>query len=364
MKKKIVVVTWTGVHNYGTALQSYSLQYAIEKLGCDVSVMDKIQFTSIAGKIKREIKRILHNIKEDRNGKSYKMRIFHQTFQTIVRPSSKRELRKLVSETDVFVSGSDQIWNTAHKYDPMMFLDFAKDKKRISYASSMGTGEIPEIYRPMIQEHLKYYGNISVREKTAAILLSDLTERNDIETVLDPTFLLDHNEWHLFAKHSRMDVEVPEKYILCYFVGNNLYYKLQVTDVKEKSGINNVVVVLLKGSQPVDFGQTVTVSNASPNDFVRLIENAELVCTDSFHATAISINFSKPFVELLRFSDNSKTSQNSRIYDLLNHYGLSDRLYNNSSSVWLNPINYDGVNTILGLDREKSWAYLRKSLEQ
>lgn len=364
MKKKIVIVTWTGVHNYGTSLQSYSLQFAIKKLGYDVSIMDKIQYTSIVGKIKRLIKGLLYNLKDNPKGKSYKMRIFHQTFQTIVRPSSKRELQRMVSKTDVFVSGSDQIWNTAHRYDPMMFLDFAKDKKRISYASSMGTGEIPEIYRPMIKEHLKYYSNISVREKTAAKLLSDLTGRNDIVTVLDPTFLLDHNEWHLFAKHSRMDVEVPEKYILCYFVGNNSYYKQQVTDVKEKSGINKVVVVLLKESQPVDFGQTVTVGNASPNDFVRLIENAELVCTDSFHATAISINFSKPFVELLRFSDNSKTSQNSRIYDMLSHYGLSDQLYNNSSSVWLNPINYDGVNTILGSDREKSWAYLRESLEQ
>lgn len=362
MNKKIVIVTWTGVHNYGTALQSYSLQYAIEKLGYDVSIMDKLQYISIVGKVKRWAKEILHKRKENRNGKSYRMKQFHQTFQRIIRPSSKKKLQKLISETDVFVSGSDQIWNTTHRYDPLMFLDFAMDKKRISYATSMGTGVIPETYKSVINEHLKKYSYISVREETATLLLSNLTGRDDIETVLDPTFLLDHNEWHLFGEYSDLDIEIPEKYILCYFVGSNSYYRQQVADVKEKSGITNIVAVLLKESQPVDVGQTITVSNASPNDFVRLIEKSAMVCTDSFHATAISINFSKPFVELLRFSDNSQLSQNSRIYDLLNHYGLPDYIYSNSSSKWLNPIIYDRVNKILDSDRERSWNYLTKSL--
>ena len=364
MNKRVVVVTWTGVHNYGTALQSYSLQYAIEKLGYNVLIMDKVHYISIWGQIKRMIMNLLCILKRNRNGKSYRMMQFHQTFQKIFRPSTIKELQKLVSETDVFVSGSDQIWNTAYRYDSMMFLDFAKTKKRISYATSIGTGVIPETFKPMISAHLMKYSNISVREKTAALLLADLTGRNDIVTVLDPTFLLDHREWHLFAQYSVLDVELPEKYILCYFVGENLCYKQQVSDIKEKSGISNVVVVLLKETQCVNIGgQTITIDNASPNDFVKLIENASIICTDSFHATAISINFSKPFVEFLRFNDNSQTSQNSRIYDLLHHYGLSDYVYNVFSSKWLEPINYVNVNKILDSDRTESWTYLRKSLE-
>lgn len=360
--KKVVIVTWIGVYNYGTALQSFALQYAISRLGFDVCIMDKIQNLSLVDKLKKRVRRLLSPTKVNRNSKQYRMNYFHHKFQNIVRPQNKQSLDKLIKETDVFVSGSDQIWNVTHRYDPLMFLEFAKDKKRISYATSIGTDSIPEQYKEKVIAHLKKYSKISVRESSAAAHLKSLTGRDDIETVLDPTFLLEADNWRNFAKHSDLPIALPQRYILCYFVGNNDYYRQQVRDIKEKTGIPDVIVVLLKESQPCYVDNALVVDNANPNDFVYLIDNATMVCTDSFHATALSINLSIPFVDLLRFQENTSGSQNSRIHNLLAHYNLTKRLYSDKSDEWQEPTDYKSIQTILEKDREKSIKYLSESL--
>lgn len=360
--RKVVIVTWTGVHNYGTALQSFALQFAISRLGFNVCILDKIHHLSFIDRVRIMMKRLFLRLKKKKNSKAYRMNQFHREFQNIVRPVNRRALDKLINDTDVFVSGSDQIWNVTHRYDPMMFLEFAKEKKRISYATSIGTSSIPEQYRADVINHLKKYSNISVRESSAANYLKTLTGRADIETVLDPTFLLEPVDWHGFAQHSNLHIDLPQKYILCYFIGCNDYYQRQVEDVIEKSGNPNVVIVRLKESQPTCLERALVVDNASPNDFVYLIENAMMVCTDSFHATALSINLSIPFVDFLRFHDDTSESQNSRIHDLLSHYGLTKCLYSETNTSWQEPLYHKRVQEILKKDREESMNYLTKSL--
>jgi hypothetical protein len=103
--------------------------------------------------------------------------------------------------------------------------------------------------------------------------------------------------------------------------------------------------------------------DASPVEFIYLIQHASLVCTDSFHATALSINHSVPFVEFMRFKDDDSKSQNSRIYDLLEHYGLMDRIYDDNNLSWINNISYDRVQEILSDDRKFSIDYLINAIE-
>ena len=99
-------------------------------------------------------------------------------------------------------------------------------------------------------------------------------------------------------------------------------------------------------------------------EWINLIRNAEFVCTDSFHATAVSINLEQNFVEFMRFKDSDKSSQNSRIYDVLNHYGLSSRIYNNEKSDWALPIYYSLITKKLDSDREKSVNFLSNAIEK
>ena len=359
--KNIIIVTWTGVWNYGTSLQSYALQFAIEKLGYNVRILDKIKKESLKGRTLRYYRNLFSLFLRKRNTKNEKMKRFHHNFQKIIRPRTMKHLEKITAKTDVFISGSDQIWNVSHRYDPLMFLSFAEGNKKISYATSIGTSEIPSEYAEIVRNHLISYNHISVREETARKCLSKLTNRHDIVKVLDPTFLLSTKEWVEFASHS--EIEIPQSpYLLCYFVGNNNYEE-QLKDVIRKSGIDNIQIVLLKETLPFRVNGATIIDNANPNDFVSLILNSSLLCTDSFHATAIAINFSKPFVELLRFQEGSVKSQNSRIYDVLDNFGLKDRLYDPQSDKWLMPSDYEHVQETLNKERELSWTYLKKSLE-
>ena len=78
----------------------------------------------------------------------------------------------------------------------------------------------------------------------------------------------------------------------------------------------------------------------------------------------MSINLEKNFVEFMRFKDSDKSSQNSRIYDVLNHYGLSSRIYSNENTVWALPIDYSLITQKLDSDREKSVHYLSNAIEK
>lgn len=362
-QKKIVILTWTGVYNFGTALQSYALQHALELQGVHVQIMDKIKHESCIKSWIKEKKELLKFLFENKETRAHKMKRFHRSFQKILRPNIQ-QLHKVVNDTDVFISGSDQIWNTAHRYSPMMFLDFADGKKRVSYATSIGTETILPQYKEIVKKHLLKYQYIAVREETARVALSQLTQRSDIVTVVDPTFLLTADNWLRFASFSHLNVQLSKPYILCYLIGKNTYYQKQIKDIMKRSGINDIVIIPLKKTSSVKIKNAIIIENADPHDFVYLIKNATLVCTDSFHATAISINLSKQFVELLRFKDTEQSSQNSRIYNLLNHYNLNNYLYQEDSNKWLETIDYKKVHKILESDRDFSLTYLKKAISE
>lgn len=98
-------------------------------------------------------------------------------------------------------------------------------------------------------------------------------------------------------------------------------------------------------------------------EFVKLIKESTFVCTDSFHATAISINLNKDFVEFMRFKDSDKVSQNSRIYDVLNHYQLMNRIYSDKTTEWSDSIDFKYSNMLLEEDRKYSLDYLVNAIK-
>lgn len=365
--KRIGLVTWLGSGNFGTTLQAFALNERLKSLGFDV-----LFFTKYDNKI--FVKRILSffgypilrnkaffNKVCPNNG--YKLYDFiHGNFK-IVSPVFKSDFTKLVNSTDVFISGSDQIWNVRHKYDSFMFLDFVGEKKRVAYASSMGISSIPEEYKNDMKLLLLKFAHIGVREKAAVDVLSDLTRRNDIVQVLDPTFLLRPDDWKNVADNVYYEFELPKKYILCYLIGNNDDYVRQIKDVREKTNIQNIVIIPSAETPNLNVDGAILYPYAGPREFVDLIGKATLVCTDSFHATALSINMAKDFVEFIRFKDSDGNSQNSRIYDVLNHYHLENRIYNAGGEDWHGYIDHVKVQEILEADRIFSENYLVDSIE-
>lgn len=366
MKHIIAIITWLGQGNYGTTLQAYALRQTIEKLGYK-PVFPLTFNVSFLYKIKRLILRLLHSKKQKRTspkkGLKYDKLYKHLESYNILQIKNKAEYNKMIKDIPVFMTGSDQIWNTNHSYDPFYFLNFAKNRKRVAYASSIGTNHIPNKYRRKVKHHLIKFQHIGVRENSAVDELSRLTGRTDIVQVVDPTFLLSKSDWNELTKEACIEFTIPDEYILCYFIGNNEQYSIQLENIKKTYGIKHIIAIPSEEHPMVISSPDIFVyQDAGPAEFVHLIQCATLVCTDSFHATALSINFNIDFVEFLRFSKHDSKSQNTRIYDLLQHYQLSERIYNPETELWSTRIDYIQVNEILEKDRANSLQYLSNSI--
>lgn len=370
-KIKVGIVTWLGGGNYGTTLQSFALHEKLRQMGYAVYYIGSYNH---AGFLKGVIRSILSwsgfqrmrywmNLKKSMGVKGEKLFRFVERNYNIKKPTCDYTFNKLIKNTDVFVTGSDQIWNVAFRFNPFMFLDFATGKRKVAYASSIGLSDIPNEYKDQVRTYLSDFSCIGVREKTAVDILSRLLLRGDILQVLDPTFLLPPDNWIELCNKAEYEEEIPDGYILFYLIGNNDWYVEQANEVIRKIGIYNVVIVPSAENPNLRIDGAIVYNNAGPIEFVDLIRRASFVCTDSFHATALSINLSKNFVTFLRFKDTDGLSQNSRIYDLLNHYGLLTRLYEGNSTSWWKPIDYNIVQKQLDKDREQSLSYFTHAID-
>lgn len=365
-KQKVRLITWWEGENYGSVLQAYSLYRVLERHNCEVRLLP--QFQTVFN-LKTFKDTIFKTIGIRRFWKPSKRKTSERTklFSHFVRKVFKRQIiatkwqyKKMLKETDVFITGSDQLWNSYDHFIPFLFLDFAKEKRKISYATSIGTNDFPDKYKHTIREYLNDYSHIAVREYSAKKAIERLTGRNDIVQVLDPTLLIEKQEWELFAQETSFTL--PEKYIACYLLKKDNDYIKQVQDIARKTGIKNIVIIPSAENPDFCIPEALVYRKVCVKEFVKIISNAALICTDSFHGTVFSINLQKQFVLFKRFDDNDTMSQNSRLYDLLNSMNIENRFYEKDNDCLAYPIDYEKVCPTLKKQREASEIYLEKAL--
>ena len=98
-------------------------------------------------------------------------------------------------------------------------------------------------------------------------------------------------------------------------------------------------------------------------DFIKLMDNAEYVVTDSFHGTVFSILLHKKFTTFYRVKPTSGISTHSRIDSLLDLFGLSARKYNGDISNIIDEIDFSKVDQIRDRFRKESINFLKESLQ-
>jgi len=287
---------------------------------------------------------------------------WHKNHYRSVRIHLPFQQRRLVRNTDVFCVGSDQVWNTYHHFDAKLFLDFAGEKRRISYASSVGTAQINPRYADAVRDFLGKFDRISVREETGRKVLEKLTDRKDIERVLDPTLLMTKEDWLRFSSNAHFGFDVPKRYLLVYLLANNQNYALDLEEVKRRYGVDDVIHIPSCEAPDLKFAGTVKCYGLTPTEFVWLIAHASVVCTDSFHATIFSINLEREFVVFKRFVQEAADSQNSRLYDVLKLFELDSRWYVEKSQEWARPIDWGKTSETLELERGKSMMFLKGAI--
>ena len=364
--KKILIVTWYYSINFGTALQAFALQKYLSNEGYFVELLNyfntKNSWNTIIKRIVGKLN-LIQLIRYYRYRKYSRLRSYikHEIKEHYV--FSNSDLKKIKHDTHAFITGSDQIWNTYYSYNSFYFLGFVSNVKKIAYASSVGTNSIRQEVKNEVGKLLNDFNKIGVRENSTVEMLSEVTGRRDIVQVVDPTFLLDSNDWMTIAKDARFDVKLPKNYICCYFIGNNSEYVQQLKNVSLLTGIKDLVIIPSVENPNFEIEDGLYINYAGPKEFVKLLQHAKYICTDSFHTVALSINFSKDFVVFKRFKDTEKVSQNSRLYDLLGQYELIYKLYSDSKE-WYKSVDYEKVQTILNSERNRSKKFLLTAIEE
>lgn len=346
----ISIITIIDLNNYGNRLQNYALKTILYRYGFkSITISD---FTSDhSNKTLKNIKHIIGSTLHFLGIlKPKRYNIFLRfTFKNI--PSvSFIEPEDLKSH--LIIIGSDQVWNPyfSHlsEYDTLEFVK-GRGVRGIAYAASFGVDDLPEEYIPQMKQIENNFSYISVREESGKALLEKYTDRKDIQVLVDPTLLLNPDEWNILARQPKHFGN--EKYILLYFLGTVSEERRHIiNDFAEQNGLK-VVELMDKESEYYSYG---------PAEFLWCIANAECVLTDSYHGSIFSFLYDKPFFVYDREDDTKDMS--TRLDTLLSKFGLEDRKYNGVISKELMMHDYTSAYSILKEERIRSHEFLSKAL--
>lgn len=387
-KNKIGIVTYVRTDNYGAELQGYALQHKLHLLGYEAEVLDidkieidkktfrEMAIKAIAKRLKSNpiigfydvIKLIIQFTKRRKNFGQYEFErkkdrenAFYDFWMNYIIHTDHIPLNELYDNPpkfNSFIAGSDQIWNyTRTSYLDPYFLTFApQEAQKISYAASFSVKQIPSKRRNQYKDLINNIHSISVREEDGIRIVKDLTNR-DAHWVLDPTLLLDKQEW-LKIKNDRINFDKP--YLLVYSLNSSDgFWKIVYRYAKRH---DLLIVNLRHDFKDNDIPKNqVDVFDAGPREFIHLMSKAKLIVTNSFHGTIFAINFNIPFICVL----NRVSETNSRIQSILNLLQLSDRCqYDNelNSEIPLS-LDFKRSNDILEKSKIKSVKFLINSLE-
>lgn len=341
---KIGIITIHNSPNYGACLQAYALWKYISLHGQDCEIINLYrphqveyvkskrfhpmrQSNGLVAKAKHLVKGILGigKAKAGRSLYSDKAKAKFDEFNSQIKLSQPYTgidgLYTDPPEYDLYISGSDQLWNPTQPYclEPYFLTFTPAGSKKISYATSIGITDLTENEKRKFKAWLSSYSAVSVREKQAKALLESFTGRSDIKQVPDPTFLLGIEHWKGIAEQPKN----KDKYILLFI----LNWSQQLLDYSLKLSLESGLrLVVLAQKQPEYAGDSyILVTDAGPKEFIGYIENANMVITDSFHCTVFSIIMgAKNFYTYISPSNG----RGSRITDLLDSFGLQDHLLN------------------------------------
>lgn len=381
---KIGILTfWWSNDNYGQLLQCYALQKYLRDAGHDAFLIrydsrnDFIRTPFILRCLKAlnpvllckflqhkiqhktNSKKLLEESKlNDRHFDDFRAKYIVQSEKLY---TSYNQLKENPPEADVYIVGSDQVWNFSlfqtvkncknliHAY----FLDFGSTQiKRISYAASWSCSDLRSDIIEEISPLLKKFDYVSVREKSGI----DLCRKCGYDTAefrCDPTLLLTAENYRSLYKENYGTSKRKNPYLFLYMLNNTCDFDIQ--KVYEFAACKNLEVVYVTGNGKIDRYEK---TFATIPQWLSLIDNAEYVVTNSFHCCVFSLLFEKKFgvVPLTK----TLAGMNSRIETLSEIFGIKPRWimeYGNGAFSVLE----EEVNPVLQIKNE---FYLREVLNK
>ncbi len=337
-KKRIGIITFHASLNFGSALQAFALQHMLTKAGHHAKIIDFILPSDMRQyrlfqtyiypvhpkALVRDFLYLFNNIKRKKQFAAFAKAHFALTEPTLY--AQKDDLHRLNEMFDGFICGSDQIWNLncTGRFVPEYFLDFAADNKiKIAYAPSMPT-TVKEMYYPQLRKSIERLDAISVREKqTAVYLQEDVGVEKSIAHVVDPTLLLDAQDY--IAHFALSEKKAP--YIFVYILGDVDAALIDMANrTSQKTGLPIKYVYTKKLSA---LRKATFALGMGPEEFLQSIYEAAYVITNSFHATVFAVQFHKPMCVF------APPGSSSRMVELLTTLGLENNLYAPDNAQWM-----------------------------
>ena len=372
---KACVITLHNINNYGSVMQTYATQHLLESLGLEVEIIDYWRPNTVPevraqnllnSRTMRKLKPIwgispitekatlsfLKSHFADKESVMWKFLKKHVTLSQ-KRYYSIDELKQEDFHAEIYITGSDQVWNSKWNggIDRVFFLEFAPEKaKRIAFSSSIGRTSFDEEEIAETKELLQKYNAISVREQSAVDLLK--TIGIDATLVPDPTLMLTAEEWKSIEHY---DYQFDRPYLLIYQLhGNNRMDGYAAELAKRNSW--DIVRIGQSRSDRKRIGKCLL--GISVEQFLGLFSHAACVLTDSFHATAFSLNFGVNFVDVL--PDEFGT----RIESITALTGTQNRILRDYAdySIANNPIDIEHVKAVLDEQRKTGMEFLKRSI--
>lgn len=377
---RIGITTWHSGSNAGTFFQVYGLYKYLESRGHHVEVIDykhqKKDFlprgimyylSQPLALIRRKLERKEYLKKIKLAEASFKNQIilrnnrFEEMYSlmNITKPViTDHDFEELNSKFDIFIVGSDQVWN-AGMLNRRYFLDYVKTEKiKAAYCPSMGSGTVLKFQKKVFQRYLKSFNYVSTRELKLKEVLSPLLPIK-VEHLLDPSMLYSREEYLKMA-HLPDGIEAG-KYLLCYFLPKNDFQAEQARKFAQERGLKLVVMTMHPYSFTVKGAEIYAA--AGPKEFVGLIANAAIVFSSSFHCTIFSIMLHKDLYVFEQKFTSKTANTNQRYIEQLNTYNITHRYIKWGEEITKEnqkPIDYKKVELIFQQRLKRSKEFINQ----
>lgn len=374
-----IVTLYHKNYNYGGQMQAFAMQKIFSSINdCHAELISfETKSSSYFFKrlcdlgIKKSIERfqnkiIFKNLMRDttfRDSINMKISRFDAFIDAIPHTDvyNENSINLVNNQFDVFVCGSDQIWNPGW-WNDILFLQFT-NKPKFSYAASIARTMLTKDELSFINNATNDYIGISVREEQAKVLLEKNLKKR-VTLSLDPTLLIDRKQWMEMADYP----DETEPYVLFYMVGDSKGLKRQVYEKCKKNGYKVYSIGFSKNTyykSDIVYSDYV-IKDAGPLQWLGWIANAKIVFTDSFHGSVFSILFYSNFWCFERDNPNDSLNENSRLYNFLKITGLESRLMGYEVEPKMEfdqPIDFISVDGKLTELREQSVSYINDCLQ-
>lgn len=358
---KASFITMHSVYNYGSQLQTLATQEKLKEYFDDVEIIDyRRKDTYGIGLIKSFAKgnpvRCIAFLPTYFRWKSI-FPSFQKKYLNITKDKYLKDsdFDNYIEDSDLYITGSDQVWNTGWNNGilPPYYLSFIKNKPKYAYSASFGLDKLDNKDIDIVKEYLSKYKKISVREESGLKIINNQLKLNNAINVIDPTLVMDKKFWDKYSTNRNIN----EKYILVYNLNNNPDFDNYAKKLEEKTGIK-VYRFCTRYDQIRKYGKSLIIPKVL--DFISLIEGAEYVLTDSFHATAFSINMHTHPICIY------PKKYSNRISDFLKLVGCEDACNvkdYNDFSVIDKEIDYKKTDKVLNEERKKVDKFLAEIKE-